>query len=494
MVGARSPYNLLEKASEGLEGPKGGVMADEKFSQKVLRVAIIGSGPSGFYAAEALLKQKEIPVEVDLFDRLPTPYGLVRGGVAPDHQKIKAVAAVYEKISQLPGFRFFGNVQLGQELQVSDLKERYHQIVYAVGAEKDRAMGIPGEDASGSHSATAFVGWYNAHPDYRDQKFDLSSESAAIVGVGNVAIDVARILAEDPEILAKTDIADYALEALRRSQIKTLYLLGRRGPAQAAYSPAEIKELGSLTTADLVVREEEARLDEASKTDYLDSENKKNVDYVQAQARMGEGKKPGKIRLRFCVSPVEILVENGRVRGLKIEKNRLISDENGKPKAVGTGQFEVLPVGLVFRSVGYRGAPIPGVSFDAKSGKIPNQEGRVLSGESKSLCLGEYVVGWAKRGPSGLIGTNRADSVATVKGMLEDALAGKFGWTISPVHQPAFMEQFLRERRCRFVSFADWKKLDQVEIEEGKKKGKTREKFSRVSDMLSALDSAVGTA
>ncbi len=469
-------------------------MADEESSRKFLRVAVVGSGPSGFYAAEALLKQKEIGVQVDLFDRLPTPYGLVRGGVAPDHQKIKAVAVVYEKTAQLPGFRFFGNIKLGEDLQVSDLKMRYHQIVYAVGAETDRKMGIPGEDSPGSHSATAFVGWYNGHPDYRDQKFDLSSDSAAIVGVGNVAIDVARILAEDPEILAKTDIADYALEALRRSKIRTIYLLGRRGPAQAAYSPAEIKELGSLGVADLVVREDEARLDDASKTDYLDPENKKNVDYVQGLTKMGEGNKPKKIRLRFCVSPVEITASGGKLHALKIERNRLTVDENGRAKPIGTGQFETLPVGLVFRSVGYRGAPIPGVPFDLKSGKIPNQEGRVLSADSKSPCVGEYVVGWAKRGPSGLIGTNRADSVATVKCMLEDALAGKFGWETASFDQRSSMDEFLRQNRRRFVSFSDWKKLDQIEIEEGKKKGKAREKFSRVSDMLGILDSTVGTA
>ncbi len=465
-------------------------MTAENFSQKLLRVAVIGSGPSGFYAAEALLKQKEIPLEVDMFDRLPTPYGLVRGGVAPDHQKIKAVSAVYEKIAQLPGFRFFGNIKLGQDIQVPDLKARYHQIVYAVGAETDRKMGIPGEDLLGSHSATAFVGWYNGHPDYRDEQFDLSCESAAIVGVGNVAIDVARILAEDPEILAKTDIAEYALEALRKSKIKTIYLLGRRGPAQAAYSPAEIKELGSLTTADLVVREEEARLDEVSKTDYLDPENKKNVDYVQAQAKMGEGKKPKKIRLRFCVSPVQVEAASGRASALKIEKNILVPDENGKAKAQGTGQFETLPIGLVFRSVGYRGTPIPEVPFDPKSGKIPNREGRVFSADLKTPRLGEYVVGWAKRGPSGLIGTNRADSVATVKSMLEDALAGKFGWETGALNGEGLMEEFLRQRRCRFVSFSDWQKLDKIEIEAGKKKGKTREKISRVSEMLGALDLA----
>lgn len=464
-------------------------MADVYSSQNSFQVAVIGSGPSGFYAAEALLKQNEVPVRVDMFDRLPTPYGLVRGGVAPDHQKIKSVIALYERIAGLPGFRFFGNVKLGEALQVSDLKARYHQIVYAVGAESDRKMGIAGEDAVGSHSATAFVGWYNGHPDFRNEKFDLASENVAVVGIGNVAMDVTRILAEDPEVLAKTDISEQALEALKKSQVKTIYLLGRRGPAQAAYSPVEIRELGSLSNADLVVDSGEATLNEVSKADYADPENKKNVDYVQEHAKLGEGKKAKKIRLRFCVSPIEILSENGKVQALKIEKNVLIADENGKVKAQGTGQFETLPAGLVFRSVGYCGIPIPQVPFDARAGKIPNAEGRVLSVESKSVCLGEYVVGWAKRGPSGLIGTNRADSVATVKNMILDAKAGKFGWT-APQSSSQPIEEFLSQLGVRFVGFADWKRLDQMEIAEGQKKGKLREKFSRVSDMMKALDAS----
>ncbi|MDE1976704.1 MAG: FAD-dependent oxidoreductase, partial [Elusimicrobia bacterium] len=223
-----------------------------------LRVAVVGAGPSGFYAAEALLKQKDLSVRVDLFERLPTPYGLVRGGVSPDHQKIKSVALVYEKIAGLPGFRFFGNVKLGQDLSAQDLAARYHQVVYAVGNESDRKMGIPGENLAGSHSATEFVGWYNAHPDFRDRRFDLSCESAVVVGLGNVAMDVARILAQDPQNLRSTDIAGYALDALMKSRIKTIYLLGRRGPAEAAYSPQEIRDLGELASADLVVKPEEA--------------------------------------------------------------------------------------------------------------------------------------------------------------------------------------------------------------------------------------------
>jgi ferredoxin--NADP+ reductase len=460
----------------------------ENFSKDSLRVAVIGSGPSGFYIAEALLKQTEIPVQVDMFDRLPTPYGLARGGVAPDHQKIKGVIAIYEKIACLPGFRFFGNVKLGETFQIADLKERYHQIVYAVGAESDRKMDIPGEDFSGSHSATAFVGWYNGHPDFREEKFDLSVESVAIVGIGNVAMDVSRILAEDPELLAKTDIANYALDALRKSRVKTIYLLGRRGLAQAAYSPAEIREIGGLSFADLVVDPQEAKLDEVSKADYANPENKKNVDYVQERAKLGEGTKSRKIRLRFCVSPTEIISDNGKVVALKIEKNILVSDEHGKAKAKGTGQFETLPVSLVFRSVGYRGIPIPGVSFDSRAGKIPNEAGRVVSSDSKGVCSGEYVVGWAKRGPSGLIGSNRPDSVAVAKNMITDAQSGKFGWKVA---YPGLnsIEDFLKATGVRPISFADWKKIDRMELEAGQRKGKIREKFSRIPDMLEAIDS-----
>jgi ferredoxin/flavodoxin---NADP+ reductase len=453
-----------------------------------LRVAVIGSGPSGFYAAEALLKQTGVPVAVDIFDRLPTPFGLVRGGVAPDHQKIKAVTAVYEKVAQLPGARFFGNVKLGRDIQVADLRAHYDQIVYAVGAETDRHLGIPGEDLPGNHSATAFVGWYNGHPDYRDETFDLSQESVAVVGIGNVAMDVTRILARDPEELKGTDIAAHALEALRRSKVRTVYLLGRRGPAQAAFSPAEIHELGELKSADLVVKADETQLGPESQADYADPENKKNVDFLQAQAQKGEGSRAKKIRLRFCVSPAEVLAENGRTAALKLEKNALVAGSSGV-KASGAGQFETIRVGLVFRSVGYRGVPIAGVPFDEKAGKIPNDAGRVLLPGGQQAA-GEYVVGWAKRGPSGLIGTNRADSVATVKAMLEDAAAAKLipGAKADLEATPAL----LRERGARFVSFSDWKTLDRLELERGKAAGKIREKFTNVADMLSALQAAQG--
>ncbi len=459
--------------------------------ERPLRVAVIGSGPSGFYAADALLKQQKIAVRVDIFDRLATPYGLVRGGVAPDHQKIKSVTVVYEKVAQLAGVRFFGNVKLGRDIQVGDLKARYDQIIYAVGNESDRKLGIPGEDILGNHSATAFVGWYNGHPDWRDQRFDLSSEAAAVIGIGNVAMDVTRILAEDPEQLKSTDIAGYALNELRRSKIKTIWLLGRRGPAQAAFSPAEVQEIGSLESADLLVEPKETVLGPESQKDYLDPANKKNVDYVAQKAAQTGKSKPKAVRLRFCVSPVEVIGQNGRVVALKLEKNKLALDDKGSVKASGSGEYETIPVGLVFRSVGYRGIPIAGVPFDEKAGKIPNALGRVLDSQTKQVLAGQYVVGWAKRGPSGLIGTNRADSVATVNAMLEDAAASRFApGEIDPSDDS--MVSLLKNSKVRFVSFADWKRLDQLEIAEGKHLGKIREKLTSSAEMLNALDGQKG--
>ena len=438
-----------------------------------LHVAIIGSGPSGFYAAEALLKTPGLDVRVDLFDRLPTPYGLVRGGVAPDHQKIKSVTAVYEKVALDPRVRFFGNVMLGRDLSVEDLKRHYDQIVYAVGSESDRKLGVPGETLKGNHSATEFVGWYNGHPDHQHHDFDLSAERAAVIGIGNVAMDVTRVLARDPDDLAKTDISARALEALRRSKVREIFLLGRRGPAQAAYSPAEIEEIGELTSADLIIDPKEAELGPESQAELADAAAKKNVEYVQAHAKKAPAGAPKKVILRFCVSPVEVLGADGRVTGLKLERNTLAADGKGGVKAVGTGQFETIPVGLVFRSVGYRGVPIPGVPFDEKAGKIPNEAGRVRGNE--------YVVGWAKRGPSGLIGTNRADSVATVKNMLEDAPK------LARAPEPGEIVKTLDAKGVGYVTFQDWKRLDAAELEAGRKAGKIREKFTAVPEMLAHL-------
>ena len=460
-------------------------MAELGTPERPLAVAIVGAGPSGFYAAEAMLKAPGLTVRVDLFDRLPTPFGLVRGGVAPDHQKIKSVAAVYEKTAADPRLRFFGAVKLGRDFTAAELAARHDAVIYAVGCESDRHMGIPGEDLAGSHSATEFVGWYNGHPDHRGRSFDLSTNAVAVVGVGNVAMDVTRILARDVSELAKTDIASYALDALRKSGVKTVWLLGHRGPAEAAYSPAEIEEIGELTTADLVVDPDEASVNEVSQSELADPAAKKKTEYVQAHAKKGEGTKDRKVRLRFRASPAEIIGENGRVSAMRIEKNALVSDGKGGVKAVGTGVFETIKVGLVLRSVGYRGIPIPGVPFDENSGHIPHVDGRVVPAPGKPALPGQYVVGWAKRGPSGLIGTNRADSVATVASLLADFKAGRL-----PASADASLDATLRllaDKKVRALSFADWQKLDALEKAAGAKAGKIREKFTRVEDMLAAL-------
>src|SRR6266542_1375164 len=379
-----------------------------------LRVAIVGAGPAGYYAADHLLRQDSVVVEVDMIDRLPTPYGLVRAGVAPDHQKIKSVTAAFDKVAAHPRFRFHGGVDFGKDVTVADLRRHYHQILYSTGAQTDRRMGIPGEDLKGSHPATEFVAWYNGHPDYRDCRFDLSQERAAVVGVGNVAIDVARILCRSPQELATTDIADHALEALRSSRIKEVYLLGRRGPAQAAFTNPEVKELGELADADVTARHDEVELDELSRAAVERSQDRaalKKAEILREYAARKPGGKSKKLIIRFLVSPVELCGnEAGEVAALRLVRNRLEATAAGTLQAKPTDQFETLPVGLVFRSVGYRGVPLPGVPFHESWGVILNEQGRVLDPDTKQPVVGEYAAGWIKRGPTGVIGTNKPDA------------------------------------------------------------------------------------
>lgn len=461
-----------------------------------LRVAVIGSGPSGFYACEELLKQEQPAVTVDLYDRLPTPYGLVRGGVAPDHQKIKSVIRLYERTANRPGFRFFGNVSYGKDVTLDDLRAHYHQVLFSTGAETDRRMGIPGEDLPGSFPATEFVGWYNGHPDYRHLEFDLSAESVAIVGVGNVAMDVARILAKPIEELALTDIADYALAALRTSKVRTIHMLGRRGPAQAAFTNPEIRELCSLDGCDLVLQPDELRLDEHSLAfleQVKDPTHQRNVDIMQAHLEQGPGSQGRKLHLRFLVSPTEVLGQ-GKTEGLRLERNTLLQDESGTVRPQGTGQTEEIAVQLVFRSIGYRGVALPELPFDERSGTLPNTDGRILDPASSAPLPRLYTAGWIKRGPSGVIGTNKPDAIATVRAMLEDAGAANFGENLAAAAgsgfdpDPEAVSRMLAERGVRVVTFADWKRLDALEVERGEAVGKPREKFTQVADMLAALD------
>ncbi len=454
-----------------------------------LRVAIIGAGPSGFYVAEHLLKQPHLTVEIDMFDRLPTPYGLVRGGVAPDHQKIKAVVRTYEKIALDPRFRFYGSVEFGTHMRREDLQRFYHQIVYTTGAQTDRRMNIPGEDLRCSHPATEFVAWYNGHPDFCDLQFDFSHERAAVVGVGNVAVDVARILCRTPEELATTDIADYALESLRHSRIKEVYMLGRRGPAQAAFTNPELKEMGELAGADVVVRPEEAALDQYSQA-ALDASQERStirkVEMLQAYAARAATTKPRKLHLRFLVSPVELIGDQtGQVTGMRLVKNELYATEAGTLRPRATDVEERLDVGLVFRSVGYQGVPLSDVPFDDRWGVIVNQTGRVLDPATSEPIAGEYTAGWIKRGPSGVIGTNKPDAVETVECMLADVSQNFMLVPSRPEVTAA--EQYIRERQPLYVSFDDWRRLDALEVAQGQAIGRPRVKFTRVEEMYKAL-------
>jgi ferredoxin/flavodoxin---NADP+ reductase len=457
-----------------------------------LRVAIVGSGPSGFYAAQHLQKQANLIVQIDMFDRLPTPFGLVRGGVAPDHQTIKSVTKVYDKIAAEPNFRFYGNVEIGKDIRHEELTQFYHAVIYAVGAQTDRRMGILGEDLIGTHAASEFVGWYNAHPDYRESQFDLTKERVAVIGNGNVAMDVIRILAKTYDELKTTDIADYALDALKESKVKEIYVFGRRGPAQAAFTNPEIKELGELADADIIVRPEEARLDPLSKEDLErnhDSMAEKNIAILQEFARRmnsDTGKlrapKTRRIYMRFLASPVE-LIGTEYVEKIRIVKNELVLGGDDSLRAKATDWEQTIPVDLVFRSIGYKGLPMPGLPFDDKAGTIPNDKGRVMNGATP--VIGTYAVGWIKRGPSGIIGTNRPDSVETVETLLEDLNAEKLMTPGTPARES--IENLLNVRKPQWVSYADWQILDRMEQARGMAADRLRVKFSRVDEMIAAL-------
>jgi ferredoxin--NADP+ reductase len=450
-------------------------------ADRPLRVAIVGSGPSGFYAAEALFKS-EFAIHVDMFDRLPTPFGLVRGGVSPDHQKIKSVTKIYDKIAKHEGYAFFGNVTIGRDIKVEELRQYYDAILFACGAETDNRLGVPGEDLPGSHTATEFVGWYNGHPDYRDRVFDLSREIAVVIGQGNVAMDVSRILAKTVDELRNTDIADYALDALAESKVKEIHLVGRRGPVQAKFTTPELREIGELAECDVLVRHEDLALDTASQAELVFPDNQtaqKNLAELRAFAERTTAGKPRKYVMHFLKGPVE-LRGGTRVESILLERNRL----EGKPfatRAVGLGEFEELACGLVFRSVGYRGVPIPGVPFDEGRGVIPNDAGRVIIGAAPVPAL--YVAGWIKRGPSGVIGTNKPDSHETVASLLADV--ANLAPCITPDSEA--LKGLLAQRGIRAVSFAEWQRIDAAEIARGQAKGKPREKFARVEEMLAVL-------
>lgn len=417
-----------------------------------LHVAVIGSGPAGIYAAEALVKQTGGDVRVDVLDRLPTPYGLVRYGVAPDHKSIKSIARYLQKVLESPGVRFFGCLELGRDLTRTDLLGCYDAVIYATGAMVDRHMAIPGEDLPGSVAATDFVNWYCGHPDAADHVFDLSVEEVAVIGVGNVAVDVVRILAKTAGELRETDVPEQVIEALSHSRVRRVHMIGRRGPAQAKFTTKEARELGELPSAGIHVSPRDMDLDPAS-AELAESDRhvRGNVKVLNGWTDEPPAGRPRRIDVRFWRTPVEILGEDS-VEGLRLERTRL--DDTGR--VTGTGEFETLPVGMVLRSVGYQSVPLEGVPFDERAHVVPNEGGRILAPDGSPVPH-EYVAGWIKRGPTGVVGTNKSDAAETVRNLLEDL-------SVNRTPPKRTIEELLESRALPVITYADWLNLDAAEI------------------------------
>jgi ferredoxin--NADP+ reductase len=454
----------------------------------LVRAAVVGAGPAGFYAAEQLLAAG---FEVDLLDALPTPFGLVRAGVAPDHPKIKSVTRIYERTAQHDGFRFFGGVELGAEVTRDDLLERYHAVVYAVGTPRERRLGLPGEDRPRSYGATDFVAWYNGHPDHADASFDLDVDRAVVIGNGNVAIDVARMLVLDADELRRTDMADHAIAALTAAHVREVVLLGRRGPAQAAFTTPELRELGQLADTDVIVDPQDLELDAASAAWVAAGGASptvvRNLEVLAGYAATPPAGRGHRLVFRFLQSPVELVggTDDGPVEGLRLVRNRLEPDGRGGLAAVATGEESVLECGLVLRSIGYRGRPLPGVPFDEQRGLIRNDGGRVVDEDGRPLP-GEYAVGWIKRGPSGVIGTNKKDASDTVARLLEDVQAGALNEP--PRADAAATAEWLAGRVPGLVTWSGWGAIDEHERSRGEQHGRPRVKVVRVPEMLSIAE------
>lgn len=452
-------------------------------------VAIVGSGPSGFFAAAALLKAADDApsggpevrdVRIDMLEMLPTPWGLVRSGVAPDHPKIKSISKQFERIAADPRFRFFGNITVGEQVSAAEVADRYDAVIYATGAQSDRSLGIPGEDLPGSVPAVDFVGWYNAHPHFEAMDPDLSGGRAVVIGNGNVAIDVARILVTDPEVLGETDIADHALKALDSTGIEEVVVIGRRGPLQATFTTHELHELTELeglTDVDIV-------LDPADFADITDEDLEAADKNVKQNIRvlrsyLDRETTPGNRRIvfRFRTSPIEIKAgADGRVGSIVVGRNELVSDDTGRIVAKDTGAREELPARLVVRAVGYRGVPLDGLPFDERAGTIPHTDGHVRDSRN------EFVVGWIKRGPSGVIGSNKkdsADTVDTVLAVLADAELGDFGAEHSDL-----LADWLAERQPALVTDAHWTRINEHERALGAPHGRPRVKLASIEEML----------
>ncbi len=448
------------------------------------RVAIVGAGPAGAFAAASLLRAAG-DVEIDLFERLPTPWGLLRGGVAPDHQEIKRLEDTFDRQTLGRGCRFLGNVEVGPDLSHADLMGHYTAVVYATGAQTDKSLGIPGEDLPGSWAATEFVAWYNGHPDYRHLEFDLSAERAVVIGNGNVAADVTRMLTLSADELERTDVADHALEALRDSRIEEVVVLGRRGPAQAAFTSAELRELGHLDGVDLRVDGADVELDAVSR-EWLAEEGtftaRKNVELLRdfaARPALPDARR--RIELRFLRSPVAIRGSGG-VTAIDVRRNEIVRADDGALRARPVGEdVETIECGLVLRSVGYRAVPLPDVPFDERSFVLPNERGRVLSPDGEPLP-GVYSVGWIKRGPTGILGTNKRDAEETVRCLVEDLRAGALSPPANPAREQ--IDELLAERKSDLVTVDGWRAIDAHELERGQSEKRPRVKLASREELL----------
>jgi ferredoxin/flavodoxin---NADP+ reductase len=446
-----------------------------------IRIAVIGSGPAGFYAAGHLLSDQQREIEVDMIERLPTPWGLVRSGVAPDHPKIKSVTRVYEKTASHPRFRYYGNVELGRDVDREDLLQHYHAVIYATGAPGDRPLGIRGEDLQGSWAATDFVGWYNGHPDHRDLDFDLSCERAVVIGNGNVALDVARMLTLSHPELRVTDTANHALQVLKHSSVTEVIVVGRRGPAQAAFTNPELRELGEMDDVDVIVDPAELEQALAVPDEDMDPTSQRNVKLLHQYAeRKPEGRRR-RIVLRFLLSPLELRGDSRGVQEVVLGHNELLADENGALRPHPTGKTETVGAGLVLRAIGYRGKPLAGVPFDARRSVIANVGGRVVEADGTPRT-GEYVVGWIKRGPTGIIGTNKKDAQETVDAIVQDVDAGALNVPDSP--EAESVHEMLLSRRPDLVSYEGWSEIDRHERELGEPEGRPRVKLTDIEQML----------